>query len=173
MSTPERCDNGRLHEPTLRETVAKLDDFKELVISMFAERQKVADERDRRYEDRFVAQKTAIQDALLSQDKLTQAAFAAAEKAISKSEASQNSYNATHNDLTRKMDAQYKDTLPRVEAESKFRGIEDKIADLRESRSESGGQRQQSHWAIALAVTIGLAALSGFGALIAVLLKKP
>jgi len=98
------------------------------------------DERDLRYGERFIANEKAVYAALSSQEKLTGAAFAASEKAISKAESSQISYNLTHNDLTRKMDAQYKDTLQRTEAESKFKAIEEKISDLRESRSTESGR---------------------------------
>lgn len=134
--------NARTHEPGLRELVAQIDGMIRLY-----------EERDRRYEDRFKAQETAVAAALAAQEKLTAAAFAAAKEAVLKQENSQSSYNATHNDLTRKMDNQYALMLPRTEADSRARGSDEKIEDikkglagLRESRSESSGRRQQTDW---------------------------
>lgn len=109
------------------------------------------EERDRRYEDRFKAQETAVAAALSASEKLTAAAFAASKEAISKAEAAQTSYNASHNDLTRKMDGQYKEMMPRPEAQAVFHSQEEKIDDikkevvsLKEYRSESGGRAIQS-----------------------------
>jgi len=120
------------------------------------------DERDKRYEDRFTASDKAVTAALSATEKSTSTAFNSSEKAITKSETSQTVYNANHNDLSRKMEAQYKEMLPRTEAESKFRSLEEKIADLRESRSVGQGGRGVSAiwWAIGAsiltAVVIGL-----------------
>ncbi len=126
------------------------------------------DERDRRYEDRFKSQQSALKAALDAQEKLTNAAFDSSEKAITKAETSQTVYNANHNDLSRKMEAQYKEMLPRSEAESKFKGLEDKIADLREYRSGQGGSDRGKAVAWAFAVV-----LIGWGlVIVAFLLKK-
>lgn len=152
-------------EPTLRELTALFKAYKETMA-----------ERDRRYEERFKAQEAAVAAALGAADKLTTSAFAASKEAIIKAEASQATYNATHNDLTRKMDAQYKEMLPRPEADSKFRGIEEKIeeikkdtAGLRESRSQVVGHREghtenrtQAHWIIGVSITLGLGLLGFF-----------
>jgi len=116
--------------------------------------EKQMDERDRRYEDRFSASEKAVYSALTAQEKLTSAAFVSSEKAIVKAEAAQISYNATHNDLTRKMDGQYKDTLPRTEAEAKFKALEEKIADLREFKSGIGGKDQNKAAVLAIAVVL-------------------
>ena len=126
------------------------------------------DERDRRYEDRFKAQEMAVNAALQAQEKLTASAFNASEKAITKAETSQTQYNATHNDLTRKMDAQYKEMLPRIEAETRFKGIDEKIGDLRESRSSVEGvdKNKAATW-VAVMALIGLAI-----AVAALILKK-
>ncbi len=101
---------------------------------------KLMDERDKRYGQSFRESKDAVSAALQAAKEQTQASFAASEKAISKAEASQLQYNVGHNDLTRKMDMQYKEMLPRPEADNRFKAIEEKLADLRESRSQSGGR---------------------------------
>ena len=121
------------------------------------------EERDRRYEERFKGQETAVTFALSAQEKLTASAFASSEKAISKAEASQTNYNSTHNDLTRKMDGQYKEMLTRTEAETKLHALEEKIADLRESRSLIGGRDQNK-------AAVWVAIFSLFGAGVAIVL---
>jgi chromosome segregation ATPase len=97
------------------------------------------EERDRRYEERFTA----------------------AKEAVTKAESAQTAYNTNHNDLTRKMDAQYGFMLPRTEAENRFRNHDEKIdeikkelASLRESRSEGSGRREQTNWLIGIGIGI-------------------
>jgi len=96
-------------------------------------------ERDRRYDERFLS----------------------AKEAVAKAEAAQTAYNANHNDLTRKMDAQYAFMLSRTEADSRFHNHDEKIdeikkdlASLRESRSEGSGRREQTNWLLTLAIGI-------------------
>ena len=101
------------------------------------------DERDRRYTERAEGDLRALQAALTSVKDQTSSSFAASKEAIVKAETNQTVYNATHNDLTRKMDAQYKEMIPRTEAESRFKTMEEKIADLRESRSQTTGHHEQ------------------------------
>lgn len=152
MSEPKAsraCEaNGRTHEPNLRELTGQLDDLKELLLHTDRSTRELMEERDRRYEERFAGQKEAVSSALTAQKELTTSAFASSEKAIVKAEDSQRTYNAGHNDLSRKMESQYKDMLPRPEATALLASIEDKIenlkkeiAGLRESRSEGGGER--------------------------------
>jgi len=156
----EKCSGGRTHEPSLRELCADLDGFKRLM-----------DERDKRYEQSFTQSKESVASALAAAKEQTSASFNASEKAIAKAESSQLQYNATHNDLTRKMDAQYKEMLPRLESEGKFNAIAEKIEDvkrelnaLRDFRSETVGQRVQqtsdkgqSNWVIGIAIGLILA----------------
>lgn len=168
-------DNER--EPNLRELTATVRALDKLVGEKLAAIEKLMTERDRRYDERFEAQKDAVQAALVAAKELTAAAFAAAKEAISKSELSQTVYNQTHNDLTRKMDAQYKEMLPRTEADARFKGTEEKISELREFRSQYGGSQDQrnerrgtAQWAItagiAIAGTIVAAAIFAMGILI-------
>ncbi len=110
--------NNRTHEPALREVVAELDGLRDLM-----------DEREKRYDQ-------AIHDLRVWTDER----FTSSDKAIGKAEAAQAQYNSAHNDLTRKMDAQYKEMLPRPEAESRFRALEEKLGELRESRHTIEGR---------------------------------
>ena len=113
---------------------------------------------DKRYEQEFDNQKLAVKDALAAQKELTNAAFASSEKAIVKAEDSQRTYNAGHNDLSRKMETQYSLMVPDIQHKSDLKAIEEKIESfknsvfkqfdnvnldirgLRESRSETGGK---------------------------------
>lgn len=118
------------------------------------------DERDRRYEDRFVAQERSFHASLAAQDKATSSAFTASEKAIAKAETSQIEYNRNHNDLSRKMEAQYKEMVPRIQVDEKFKVLDEKIADLREGRSSIQGRGSITSilWAVGASI---LAAVLG------------
>lgn len=114
---------------------------------------------NQRIDQRFTDSETAVRSALTAQKEQTAAEFAASQKAITKAEEAQKSYNATHNDLSRKMDEQYKAMMPRPEADSRFTSHDEKIQDakkeiialrvelmkeissLRESRSEGTGEK--------------------------------
>lgn len=121
-TSPSRSETGRTHEPGLRELTAQLDGLRELI-----------DERDRLYSERS----TTIREEIKT-------AFASSEKAITKSEASQQVYNTGHNDLTRKMEAQYSMMVPREEARLKWDAVDKELQSLRESRSGGQGEREAS-----------------------------
>lgn len=144
--------NGRTHEPSLREITADLDGFKALVEAQFDALRDVMAERDRRYDQQFKSGETAVTAALAAQKELTSAAFASSEKAIVKAEEAQRSYNASHNDLIRKMDSM----IPRTEFDARLVGIDKDVSSLRESRSAGSGREAQSHYLIGLAIAIGL-----------------
>lgn len=108
-------------ESGLREVTVQLESLRRLL-----------DERDRRYEERFVS----------------------AKEAVAKAEAAQTAYNTQHNDLTRKMEQQRSEMVPRQEAEMRFKTVEEKIAGLRESRSESKGGKEQTNWLLTIAIGI-------------------
>lgn len=88
-------------------------------------------EQEKQNSERFAAADKAVSAALAAQEKATAAAFAASKEAILKAEEAQRAYNTSHNDLARKMDEQNKGTMPRTETEARFRGLEEKISDLR------------------------------------------
>lgn len=93
--------------------------------------ERIIDERDRLYDVRFRAAETAVNAALAAQEKQTNASFSASEKAIVKAEDSQKSYNVGHNDLSRKMEDQYKSMVPYSEARLKWDSVDKELIDIR------------------------------------------
>lgn len=91
--------------------------------------EKLLDQKDKYYERIFLEKDNAINIALQ-----------AAEKASLKTEQAQRDYNATHNDLLRKMDEQYKVMIPRAEFEEYKRGAEKALA-LEKERADKGEGR--------------------------------
>jgi len=77
----------------------------------------IVDERDRRYEARFVAIEEAVS-----------VRFAASEKAISKAEDAQREYNVRSNEFRGQLDDQAKTLMPRPETMTMFKAIDEKIA---------------------------------------------
>ncbi len=143
--------------------------------------ERVMDERDRRYEDRFKAQETAVSSALAAQKELTSAAFAASEKAIVKAEAAQTSYNERSNEFRGQLDDQAKTLIPRTEADARFFSFEEKlstlrgdVSGLRESRSDATGRRAgiSTGWAVLLGAAGFIATLISIGTFIFVTMRK-
>jgi flagellar motility protein MotE (MotC chaperone) len=106
-------------------------------------------ERLAKVEARLDAVESRIDDLL---DRLTERAEAQAE-AIKKAENAQASYNIGHNDLTRKMEAQSRDQMPRLEVEGRLKAVEEKaeshlhaleerVGDLRTLFAAGGGVAQ-------------------------------
>jgi chromosome segregation ATPase len=91
-------------------------------------------------EEQFGAQEKAVQAALAAQKELTASAFAASEKAITKAEEAQKSYNQTHNDLSRKMDEQYKEMMPRSESLARHASNELRYQELKDDFSKLRGE---------------------------------
>jgi len=89
---------------------------------------------------RFDAQDKAVSSALSAQKELTSAAFASSEKAITKAEEAQKAYNQTHNDLSRKMDEQYKEMMPRSESLARHASNELRHQELKDDFSKVQGQ---------------------------------
>lgn len=165
-------ENGRTHEPSLRELCAEMDGFRILM-----------NERDKRYEQSFVAAKENVAFALAAAKEQTAASFGASEKAIVKAEAAQNQYNASHNDLTKKMDVQYSQMLPRPEAITMLRSLEEKIDDLKKglsdlqlTRSEglgrqlqTQGSKENTKWVITVLIAIVSGMIGAAGAIVGIL----
>jgi hypothetical protein len=127
-------------------------------------------ERDRQYDLRFKAAETGFIAALNNAEKSMLAAFSASEKAVLKAEDAQREYNIRSNEFRGQLDDQAKLLMPRTEAISMFRNIDDKIAlvnkdiaSLRESRSEGGGKSAAVSmvWGIAIAILGILIAITG------------
>ena len=147
--------------------------------------ERLMDERDRRYEDRFTALDRATEKALVAVREQTAAAFKANETAIGKAEDAQRSYNERSNEFRGQLDDQAKRLMAREEALGKFGVVDEKIEDikrelskLRESQMETGGRRVQqqenratSQWTTGQVLST-LIAVIGFGLAIAAMLLK-
>jgi hypothetical protein len=129
----EQRDN-RTHEPSLRELTAELDGLRETVKVKFEATRDMLEERHRLYTERLDGVKEN-----------TKAAFNNSEKAFGKAEQNQKDYNEVHNDLTRQLDTQNKATMPRVEVESRFRMLEDRLSEIREDRGQDTGKSIGMH----------------------------
>lgn len=121
----------------------------------------INDERDRLYKERDDSRRTAVDAALTAVKEQTKASFEASEKAIVKAEEAQKSYNQSHNDLARKMDDQNKATMPRSETESRFRGVEEKVNEIRHAVTAGGsvvlgGQAAKHESRANIAALVGL-----------------
>jgi hypothetical protein len=106
------------------------------------------DERDRRYEERDRANKEAVRSAL-----------AAAEKAAEKTEAALREYKVGSNEWRDTVTDLVSRMVTRPDVDRQFHGIEDKIADLRESRSLREGGREGSNAQITKMVGLAFLAL--------------
>ncbi len=138
--------------------------------------EKLMDERDRRYDEQFRAQKEAVAAALTAQKEQTGAAFAASEKAIVKAENSQTEYNVRSNEFRGQLGDQANRLLPRAEADTRFGAFEKQIenmekdvATLRESRSAVGGAKAQTALIFGMAVAIAGLAMT----LVLFMIKRP
>lgn len=137
-------------DPTIRELNAEFIGFRQLM-----------DERDRRYDDRFRSQETAVAAALAAQEKLTNSAFAASKEAILKAEASQTGVNERSNEFRGQLADQAATLMPRKESEAALGSARDvfdreiklvrgDISILSDARSESVGAK----WAMGLGISI-------------------
>jgi len=95
---------------------------------------------------------------LVEKDKAINIALIASEKASLKTEQAQRDYNSTHNDIQRKMDAQYKDMIPRAEFNA-YKESQDKALKVEKERGDIGqgkGQGLTQGWGYLIGI-IGLA----------------
>ena len=166
-----------MHEPNLHGLAGQFDLLKELIIARelgveVDALKALALERDRRYEDRFKGQETAVQAALAAQEKFNSAVSAASKEAILKAEASQIGVNERSNEFRGQLADQAATLMPRKETEASMQNIRDivdreikiiraEINSLRESRSELSGRSQQAvvtkldfQWALPLIVSV-------------------
>ncbi len=89
--------------------------------------ERVIDERDRQYDQRFRAAEIALSAALSAQEKAVAAAFLASEKAIIKAEEAQKDYNIRSNEFRGQLDDQAKTLMPRPETVALFKAMDEKL----------------------------------------------
>lgn len=95
---------------------------------------------DKRYAQRFDAAEKAVADALIAQEKLTRASFAASEKAIEKSDINAEKWRANANEWRAAMMDREARFAARTETEAEFRALRSEISSLKESRSTDKGR---------------------------------
>lgn len=144
--------NGRTHEPSLRELTREVTALKEVLLAKLEVQQVQGNERDRRYEERFKAT-----------DDKTSLALSASEKAVAKAELATEKRFEGVNEFRATLSDQAARLYPRAEAEAKFRGYDEKFEDVKSQLSTSSGKesavhsdRLQLNWMIGLAVVIVL-----------------
>ena len=108
----EKTDNGRTHEPSLRELTAELDGVRGIFDEKVDRVREVADERDRRYEERFRAM-----------DEKTSLALNASEKAVTKAEVAQEKRFDNTNEWRAAMQDRDRNQMPRIEVEQRFSAL--------------------------------------------------
>jgi len=145
---------------------------------------------EKHYDARLAEMKEATATALVAVEKQTNAAFAANKESVTKTEQGQLAYNAQHNDLTRKMEAQANQFIGREKLDdvtkqfdAKLATIKEEIARLQEGiaavgvrRESQQEHRQQANWTVSqvISVIFGLLGVLAFGlALVQFFLKKP
>jgi hypothetical protein len=171
------ANGSRTHEPSLRELTGELDGIKEVLSEKIVGLEKIINERDRRYEDRFTAM-----------DEKTGLALTSSEKAVTKAEtATEKRFDAV-NEFRGSLKDQADRMLPRSEADAKFAALEEKIDEikkeinsLRETRSAVISQEKTqekhselTHWSIGTMVAVAgvlLASLLSAAALIVAVVR--
>lgn len=132
--------------------------------------ERLMDERDRRYDERFRSLDSATEKALAAVQNQTAAAFLANKESVAKTEDAQKAYNFAHNDLTRKMEAQSAKFVDRErlddaakQFDTKIEALKSEIKHLQAAIAETGGRhvqqqetKQQLNWSIGQAITIAL-----------------
>jgi hypothetical protein len=118
-------------------------------------------ERDRLYSERAVKQDKAVELALAAVEKQTMLSLEAQREVAHKAEQAQHEYNITHNDLIRRMDKQYEETVSRREYLPAHEDLRREISTLREARVEYQGANEAKaaftnniKWVIGLLVVL-------------------
>lgn len=128
-------------------------------------------ESDRRYEQRFRAQETAIASALLAQEKAVAAALTAVKEATDRFAEAFETRMANTNEWRQTVENKDRTLMPRSEAEAVANGIKEKLETLslsfREQRANGSGMA--SGWSMAIAA-VGL--ITFVMGLLTFLLKK-
>jgi len=133
---------------------------------------------EKHYDARLSEIKEATATALIAVEKQTNAAFAANKESVTKTEEGQRAYNAQHNDLTRKMEAQAARFVDRERLDDYEKRFDTKLESLKadigrlqqgnaagtERRVTQSEHRQQSNWTVTnvISVIFGLAGMLTF-----------
>lgn len=124
------------------------------------------------FEAIFKEQNERLNQRFIDAEKLTNAAFQASKEAIVKAEAAQSQYNIAHNDLTRKMDGQYKEMAPRTEMQNLERALAEKIQTLERTTSEKIQTERDASKELAGRLWLPMIAVGGIAAAMGALAVK-
>lgn len=124
------------------------------------------DERQRYNDERARQQERAVDKALEAVETQTKLSLESQKEAAHKAEQSQRDYNVTHNDLLRRMDKQYEDTLSRREYNVAHENLREEIDGLRKELAKQSGEKEakktsadNAKWIIGLLVAILVAVI--------------
>ena len=109
-------------------------------------------ERDRRYEQRFVAQEKAVQNALES-----------AEKAVAKAETATEKRFEGVNEFRAQLADQARELMPRSETEALFAQVVERITNLEKKSDIAAGSRIGSSAAIGLVISLVITVIAVVG----------
>jgi hypothetical protein len=136
------------------------------LLAVLAHLERVIQDQDKRWSQLTEAQATAIQAALVSQEKAVAAALAAADKAVLKAEISSKEWQAASNEWRGAMSDRERTFIPRTEHEQAIRTLNEKL-DLLEkwnTRSEGRSGGMGALWGYLVgAVGVALAVYSQVG----------
>src|ERR1700674_755088 len=123
----DKDQNGRTHEPSLRELTSELDGVKLWLLEKVESLRDLMNERHALYKERSDSQKTALEAALAAANAKNDATSAAGKEDITKYKNAQTAYNTNHNDILKKQELM----MPRTECEREFRAWAEKFDDLK------------------------------------------
>ena len=121
---------------------------------------RMLEERDKRFEQRFIAQQEAIQAALLAQKDAVAAALTAADRALTKAESASEKRFEGVNEFRSTLADQAALLMPRGEVSTLISALDGKVSDLadRVTRAEGRNAGVALSWAIG---TAGIGLLIG------------
>ncbi len=102
------------------------------------------DERDRRYEQRFLDQEKAVGAALASSDKAVTAAMAAADKASSKIESAMSDKFKSVNEFRQTLSDQTATFMPRAETQALIGQLQKEVQELKDAKNNAAGESKGS-----------------------------
>jgi len=148
-SREEVAGSSRTHEPSLRELAAQNDYLKELFLTKMAALERIMEERDNLYTERASSSKAAID-----------AAFAASEKAVGKSDINAEKWRENANEWRAAMQDREVKFAGRVEVDNEFKSLRAELGSLKETRaSVSGGESNRDNTRSNLSLVVSIAVL--------------
>ena len=114
-------------------------------------------EREKQYTQRFAAEEKARSVALVAAERAVQSALTAAKEAVIKAELASEKRFDSVNEFRGQLKDQQQTLMPRIEAEARFKSIEDKI-DAMKGSSSAGANHL---WGIIATALVTLATVIG------------